>query len=270
MLEDQQLWQAGSDKEEESASPSRPPAFNCRFPQGAFFLGVLRSALAHSFQGSLPQFVLPQGPQLNTTEGRPAPCARGAQQVLARARRLHLPRPPGLHLPRSRRSLRPAPASRLCSPPGPGSGLLGIREDGGLKGALIGSPISASEGLSGSGPLHLGTATLPKPPWIAPPLTGFRLRGALQERCAVRALLAVARGQVRNRGLHDVSRERRRKPVSRKRELQQDRRSPPPPGRGGQAELGRWHRPQSDPAPGHVGQRLRPGAAAQAPPPPPS
>lgn len=45
MLEDQQLWQAGSDKEEESASPSRPPAFNCRFPQGAFFLGILRFAL---------------------------------------------------------------------------------------------------------------------------------------------------------------------------------------------------------------------------------
>lgn len=45
MLEDQQLWQGGTDKEEESASPSRPPAFNCRFPQGAFFLGVLRFAL---------------------------------------------------------------------------------------------------------------------------------------------------------------------------------------------------------------------------------
>lgn len=38
-------------------------------------------------------------------------------------------------------------------------------------------------------------------------LTGFRPRGVLQERRAVRALLAVARGRVGDRGLHDTSAE---------------------------------------------------------------
>ena len=78
-------------------SPRLRPALQLSiagFPRELFSSGSSAPPSAHSFQGSLPQFVLPQGPQLNTTEGRPAPCARGAQQVLARARRLHLPRPP--------------------------------------------------------------------------------------------------------------------------------------------------------------------------------
>lgn len=161
MLEDQQLWQGGSDKEEESASPSRPPAFKCRFPQGAFFLGVLRFALC--------PFISRFSPPVRSSTGSPAQYY-GRSPGALRPRRPAGPSPSPPAAPAETPGA--APAEVLLEPP-PSPGLpaplasrarqraSGHPRNRRLEGGPSpGSPISAPERLSGSG--H-------PPPWDGHP-----------------------------------------------------------------------------------------------------
>lgn len=166
MLEDQQLWQGGSDKEEESTSPSRPPAFNCRFPQGAFFLGVLRFALC--------PFISRFSPPVRSSTGSPAQYY-GRSPGALRPRRPAGPSPSPPAAPAETPGA--APAEVLLEPP-PSPGLPAPlasrarqRASGHLRnrrlegGALTGLPDLSPRGLE-----RLWTpSTLGRPPARKPP-----------------------------------------------------------------------------------------------------